>query len=93
MTQCHVEQDNCCWNYSPSATMSGTVLNTGYCVSLNMVWYTVEQHAFLYESYVKHDLLERVRKNSVVNFPETQFQGQEASLNLRKSGTTEPLLD
>jgi hypothetical protein len=50
-----------------------------------MVQYSVEQHVYLYVSYVVP--LESVGENFVVNFLGSQFQAQQASINLlRKSG-------
>jgi hypothetical protein len=53
-----------------------------------MIQYTVEQRVFMYESYVKcSSTLECVRENFVVNFLGSQFQAQQAFINLiRKLG-------
>jgi hypothetical protein len=65
--------------------LSGIILNTGFCVY--MFWYTVEQCVFLYKLCERKVQLESVVEESVINFLRTQFQEQEASINLlTKSG-------
>jgi hypothetical protein len=49
--------------------------------------YTVEQRVLLYESYVKCVSARKCRRRLIVNFPGSQFQTQQASVNfVVKSG-------
>jgi hypothetical protein len=60
------------------------------CVSMPIwasyvVRYAVEQRVFLYELYVKCGSPRKCRGNFVVSFQGTQFQEQEASINVLES--------